>query len=122
MYTTTEKYGMVINGDDTFNQAVSDLKETGTVVLDWGDEDGTLFNILLAFKPARHGCGGGVVDDYGDKLWVGIAGKGCFAFTVTDKFVSPDYVAEKFGLRGVNPTTIKLSELLTAIRKGLSNE
>lgn len=118
MYTT-DKYGMVINGDDTVAQAVADLQASGTVVLDWGDQDGTMFNILLSYKPARHGCGGGMVDGSGDKLWVGIAGKGCFAFAVSDGFLAPDYIGEKLDVDGAL-TTLALSYLLTGIRKGLS--
>lgn len=119
MYTT-DKYGMVINGEDTFAQAVADLKADGTVVVDWGDQDGTMFNILLSYKPARYGCGGGMVDGSGDKLWVGIAGKGCFAFTVGTDIIAPDYIGKKFKLGGVDVTTKALSVLLTEIRKGLS--
>lgn len=120
MTYTTDKYGVIINDDDTYTQAVSDLVADGTVVLNWGDQDGTLLNILLAYKPKREGHMGGVIDSGPNKLWVGIAGYGTYAFaTGTAQPLTPDYVAEKFGMRGVNPTTVALADLLSAIRRKL---
>lgn len=116
----TDAHGVIINGKGTYAQAVSDLTAHGTVVLNWGDQDGTLLNILLSYSPTRHGYAGGLIDGEPNKLWVGIAGYGTYAFAtcVTDP-LHPIYIAEKFKMRGVNPTTEGLGDLLTAIRTRL---
>ena len=117
----TDKYGVIINGEGTYAQVVADLKRTGTVVLSWGDQDGTLLQIMLSYNPPRLGYEGGLIDYQGDKLWVGIAGYNAYAFTVgLGQDLVPVYIAEKFGMRGVNPTTLGLADLFTAIRKGLA--
>lgn len=116
----TDKYGVIINGAQTFAQAYADLAEYGTIVLNWGDQDGTLLNILLSFNPIREGHMGGLIDSGPSKLWVGIAGYGTYAFaTGTSQDLVPTYIAEKFGMRGDNPTTRGLGVLLSEIRKGL---
>jgi hypothetical protein len=120
MYDVDE-YGVIINGEGTYAQAVDDLKKTGTVVLSWGDQDGTLLQIMLSYNPPRLGYKGGLIDYDSTKLWVGIAGYNAYAFTVgLSQELVPVYIAEKFGMRGENPTTVKLAEMLTAIRRRLS--
>ena len=120
MYDVDE-YGVIINGEGTYAQAVDDLKKTGTVVLSWGDQDGTLLQIMLSYNPPRLGYKGGLIDYDSTKLWVGIVGYAAYAFTVgLSQELVPVYIAEKFGMRGENPTTVKLAEMLTAIRRRLS--
>lgn len=115
----TDSYGQIINGPDTYAQAAADLR-AGPVALDWTDQDGTLLNILLVLDPPRHGPGGGIIGTGTGKLWVSIAGKGLYAFVVSDGYLAPDYVGEKFKLGSINPTTAALALLLTEIRKELA--
>lgn len=116
----TDKYGMIINGPETYSATARLLRQAQPVVLNWGDQDGTMLNILLTYNPIRIGAPGGKIDNgLPHKLWVGVAGMGTYAFAVGD-YIDPGYVGEKIGFRGVNPTTIALADLLSGIGKELA--
>lgn len=114
MIYTKDEYGQIVNGPSTFEQAALDAVERGSVVLNWTDEQGSLLNILLAFDPTRVGAPGGLVDPGPGKLWVGIAGHGCFGFSTSAGYVSPDYATEKLGVRGA--TAEAVAQLVTEVR------
>lgn len=119
MYDTDE-YGAIVNGHNTFRTAAWDCHERGHVSLNWTDERGTLLNVLLSFSPTRVGTPGGMVDTGPSKLWVGVAGHGCFAFSVGQRvFTAPDYVTEKLGVRGA--TAMKLADLITGVRVDIAD-
>lgn len=109
--------GIVVNHIDTYGQAARDLVKHGSIVLNWTDSRGSLFNVLMSYSPPRYGAQGGIVDGSGSKLWVAVAGKGAYAFnTGSDSayYVAPDYVSEKLGIApGSAPA---LSELVSHIR------
>lgn len=111
---TTDKDGYVHNGADTFRCAALDVIHRNHVVLTWTDQLGTILNILLSYAPTRVGPGGGVVDNGPAKLWVGIAGKGCFAFGMERSFLHESYISEKLGVTGA--TAYALAVLITSIR------
>ena len=117
----TETYGSIINGPGTYEQLAFDLLERGHVVLNWTDGRSTLYNILLSYAPTRMGTPGGIVDNAGFKLWVGIAGKGLFAFSLTSGTLAPDYIAEKLNVSSL-VTATKVAELITGAMHALVKE
>ena len=117
LYTTD--HGLICNGDDTYRCAALDLINRNHIVLNWTDRYGSALNILLSYSPTRVGTPSGLVDAGPHKLWVGVAGHGCFAFDVRTTHIHPDYVAEKLGVRGT--TASALATLLTEIRGAIAN-
>ena len=114
-----DAYGAIVNGQDTYRWAATFVRK-GPVVLNWTDGQGTLYNILLALDPVRFGTPGGLVDNGTFKLWVGIAGRGCFGFGALGGFVSPEYAAEKLGIPMFDATLV--AELVTGIRLALTDQ
>ena len=116
MYNThdTLDRSLVVNGPLTYESAAFDLTIRGHVVLNWTDRDGTVLNILMCFAPTTVGDACGVVDSGPAKLWVGVAGKGCFAFAVDGGYVDASYVTEK--LRVTGSTAIHLGTLIGNVR------
>lgn len=115
----TDQYGYICNGVGTTATAVIDLMERGPVVLNWTDCEGSVMNLLLDFDPTRVGHEGGPVDAGPGKLWVGVAGYGCYAFGIGR--VGPlvaDYISEKLGVRSRLTSQI-LGDLITDIRNAL---
>ena len=113
--------GLITNGEGTAEQAALDLMERGAVVLNWTDGDGTVFNIVLTYAPTRMGTTTGLIDGMPSKLWVGVAGYGCYAFTVAPSDNNPlvgGYISEKFKIRSI-PTAATLADLLTDVRDEL---
>ena len=114
-----DKDEQIINGPKTTAAVTAELRSRNTVVLNWTDQEGTLMNVLLAFNAARVGAAGGQVDSKPNKLWAGIAGRGCFAFAVGGGELHPGYVGEKLGIYAAG-TAIPLAELLTDVRTALA--
>jgi len=114
-----DPYGYICNGVGTTATAARDLLDRGPIVLNWTDCEGTVLNILLDFDPTRVGHHGGPVDGGPGKLWVGVAGYGCYAFSVgrVGPLVS-DYISEKLGIRSQLTSQI-LGDLITVIRTQL---
>lgn len=115
---TTDSHGYITNGEDTYRCAALDVVSRGHLVLNWTGRDGTVLNILLSYSPARFGTPGGVVDDQPGKLWVGVAGHGCFGFAVRQGFLHPDYIAEKLKVRGT--TALNVALLLDKVRNNIA--
>lgn len=115
------RHGEVVNGEGTFYQAACDMTERGRVVLNWTDRLGTLLNILLTYDPTRVGAPGGIVDSGPGKLWVGVAGHGCFGFGAGTGYVTSEYLAEKLGFRSsADPTVRALADLVTGVREQIA--
>lgn len=115
-----DNFGCIVNGEGTYRTVALDLRRH-PVVLNWTDGRGTLYNVLLALDPVRFGAPGGLVDTAGRKLWVGIAGRGCFGFGATGGFCSPKYASEKLGLTSMVDAE-GIAELVTGIRAVLGQE
>lgn len=115
----TDTWGYVMNGLGTAGEAAIDLIERGPLVLNWTDGEGTVMNVLLDYAPTRIGKDGGPIDNGPGKLWVGVAGYGCSAFSVGH--VGPlvaEYISEKLGVRS-HLTAQILGDLITDIRSAL---
>lgn len=108
----------IVNGQGTYHRVAEDLVRN-SVVLNWTDGRGTLYNILLTLDPVRFGAPGGLVDSGNYKLWVGIAGRGCFGFAALGGLVSPEYAAEKLGISSMVDAEA-VAELVTGIRNAIA--
>ena len=117
---TTDEHGLVCNGEDTYRCAALDMRYRHQVVLNWTDQRGTALNIHLAYGPTRVGTLAGMIDGGPNKMWVGVAGHGCWAFEVQPGHLHADYIAEKLKVRGA--TAIAVAELLDNIRRELAVE
>jgi hypothetical protein len=120
-YYDRDAYNCIVNGQGTYDTAAFDLIQRGPVVLNWTDGRGTLYNILLALDPVRFGAPGGLVDTGPYKLWVGIAGRGCFGFGALGGFCSPEYASEKLGIDSMVDAEL-IAELVTGIRAALAED
>lgn len=116
LYSTDEN-GLVCNGGDTYRCAALDLNSRNHVVLNWTDTEGTVLNILLSYAPTRIGLTAGLVDGGPHKLWVGVAGHGCWGFEVQPGYLHGSYIEEKLKVRGT--TAFILAVLLDNIRREL---
>ena len=113
----TNDHGFIVNAEGTYRRAAADLCRRHAISLNWTDDEGTLYNVLLAADVRRYGTIGGMVDNSPGKLWVGVVGKGCFGFSSAGSYLSADYVAEKLNLP--TATAVKMAELLTGVRAHL---
>lgn len=111
------EYGEIINGPGTYEAAAFDLIERGHVVLNYIDQRGSLFNVLLSYAPTRVGAPGGLVDE-GPKLWVGIAGKGLMGFRLGDRDIAWPYVSEKLDIMGGSAQPV--AELINNVLSNLA--
>ena len=50
-----DKWGEVINGEETFEQIAKDLIETGKCIIGWTDEGVDHRDILFTYKPKKYG-------------------------------------------------------------------
>ena len=115
----TSDRSLVVNGPRTYESAAYDLTLRGHVVLNWTDREGTALNILMCYAPTTVGDTCGVIDSGPAKLWVGVAGRGCFAFAIDGGYVDASYVAEKLRVNGTTATYVGtlIGNVRTAIAK-----
>ena len=108
-----DKYGEIINGEETYIEIAKKLKKGKSVIIGWTDEEYTHLDILFtggAYKEDGNYLQRGL---RGRELFVSIMSIGAFGFDV-DVLKSSGYVAEKLNLRG-QPTLDKFTELLNGI-------
>ena len=111
---TQNEYGEIYNGEDTYQEIIHYLNESGRFLIGWTDQLGTHFDILFVNTCSYEGTNkqGGIRPR--SDLFVSIMRIGCFAFEI-GKTSHPSYYGEKLGL-GDNATTEKLTELINEIR------
>ena len=106
-----EKYGEVINGENTYKTIAKNLKNGKSVIVGWTDEEGTHFDILFSLNVVKEGpLQGGL---RWNDLFVSIMKIGAFGFLIGSEKHS-GYIGEKLNL-GDNITTEKLTELINGI-------
>lgn len=106
-----DKYGEIINGENTYKEIACQIKNGRSVIIGWTDEEYTHFDILFTLNVIKEGFlhGGLRWND----LFVSVMRKGAFGF-LTDSKKDSGYIGEKLGL-GNNVTTEKLTELINGI-------
>lgn len=117
MSYTKDGYGVVFNSDDTYAEAAKDLNLGGSVVLGWTEQQGTHMDVLLSL-PSAIGPSNRL-DNNWPKLFVGVVGKGLYAFSVSTSELHPNYIAEKLGFDSPNVTAVALTELINGVLKAL---
>ena len=104
------KYGEVINGEQTYNMIANHLALKVPIGIAWTDELGThydiIFNMGVAFIEGNFQGGLKSTD-----LFVSIMHKTAWGFKPTIKY--GDYIQEKLGIRG--ETGEKLKELINGV-------
>lgn len=112
-----DKYGEIINGQDTYKTIADKLKIGKSVIIGWTDEECTHLDILFT---------GGAYKEYsnylqrglrGNELYVSIISIGTFGFDISGE-KSSGYIEEKLNIHG-QPTIDKLTELINEIIKEL---
>lgn len=111
-----DKYGEIINGNETYLEIANKLKEGQSVIIGWTDEKYTHLDLLFNYKTYKRGMLQRGLR--GNELYVSIIGLGAFGFDVKDKEIHEGYISEKLNIRG-EPTVIKLAELINGIIKEL---
>lgn len=110
-----DKYGEIINGDETYKEIKKTLERGHSIIIGWTDEKGTHYDILFTDNSVSiedNSLQGGLK---GNELFVSIIRKGAFGFRKKSE-ISPDYIAEKLNISSIS-TSIKLTELIENILK-----
>lgn len=111
-----DTYGEIINGEDTYREIATDLRESGRCLVGWTDQDSTHLDILFVYRSPKYGTVQGGVQ--GSDLFVSIMRRGAFGFSVSEPDTAPAYYDEKLG-GGLNATSIQLAALVNGVKKAL---
>ena len=120
----TDEYGCVLNGPETYNGIAALLREHGSCIVPWTDEEGTQFDILFNVfrvpeQMVSHGLGliqGGLNSR---DLFISIMRVGAFAFEREKTDTHASYYAEKLRIPAGGHTSEKLAELFNQVKLSL---
>ena len=113
------KYGEIINGEDTYFAIAKHLMEGESVGIGWTDEDSTHFDIIFTLGINKYGLfqGGIKFDD----LFVSIIGWSSYGFK-TDGIKLGGYIQEKLRLSNYDILGEKVKELINGVIECLNKE
>lgn len=111
-----DTYGEIINGEDTYREIVTDLRESGRCLIGWTDQNGTHLDILFVYRSPIYGTVQGGLK--GSDLFVSIMRRGAFGFESENADTAPAYYDEKLG-GGLHSTSIPLAELINGVKTAL---
>lgn len=108
----------VVEGPDTCKSVARELKQSGSVIVGWNDQEMTHHDILFTLRPRHFGNiqGGLRPEGY---LFVSVIRMGAFAFNLTREApLMPDYVDGKLGGLGT-PVRERLTALINGVMENL---
>ncbi len=115
-YFDRDESGNIINGAGTYAELGKALFYGDPApIFSWSDGEGTILDVALVWKsqqltPLQHGRNAGT------HLFVSVMDHGAAGFDISNgQWKSPDYIGEKLGLGGYNPTTRGLSDLINGV-------
>lgn len=117
--------GNVVNGEGTYRELGLKLfYDNPPPVLPWSDEQGVVLDLLLVYGADELGRLSGGQDGFTGLMVCTLNSARSFCFQLQDEtgqrlVKSPDYVGEKLGLGGYNPTTTRLAELVNGVAQEL---
>lgn len=111
-----DKWGEVINGEETYKKIAEELTEGGKVIIGWTDQKYDHRDILFTYEPTHLGgtLQGGLKWCY---LYVSIIGFSCNGFLIkrkTNNRKYNDYLMEKLRLND-NPCNNKVCDLINGV-------
>lgn len=117
----TDKYGEIINHNDTFQEIARALNFKGSCLIGWTDEHMTHFDILFTYKQGGIPTFGGQIQGGigGSDLFVSIMRIGAFAFEINNRDTAWGYYNEKLS-REINfgeVTGQKIADLINGVKK-----
>jgi len=115
-----DKYNTIINSKETYEMIAFRLKNYGSFLMAWTDEDGTQFDILFTVEPNFeiqniHLIQRGIKRT---DLFVSIMGIGACGFKIENDNTHGGYYAVKLNFRG-GKTPKKVGELINGVMKAL---
>lgn len=113
------KYGEVINGNETYKTIAKYLTYGESALIGWTDEADTHYDILFNYNALSAGFTQGGIK--GDDLFISIMRVGAFGFKTDDK-KCPGYIAEKLFNGRLDKSVEKVTELINGVIKELNNE
>ena len=108
----TDKWGEVINGEETYRTIVEELRDKNSVIIGWTDEEYTHFDLYFSLENTNK-YGSLQRGIKGTDLFVGIVDHSFYGFK-TDSTKHESYISEKLRL-GENTTSRKVAELINGI-------
>lgn len=111
-----DESGLVVNGENTYQEVATKLWENRVHFVPWSDELGARYDLWLSFGGEQAGeLGNGL--NAGTHLFVGVlAMGGAFGFDLTNgQWKSPGHIGEKLHMGGDNLTTRKLAHFLNGV-------
>lgn len=111
-----DKYGEIINGEDTYRIIADELMEGKSVIIGWTDQGCDHRDILFTFIPQKHGTLQRGLN-FPSHLYVSIIDFSCMGFLVendTDNRKYPSYIKEKLRLND-NSCDDKICELINGV-------
>ena len=117
-----DKYGEVINGNETYKTIANELKKHGSCIIGWTDQEYDHRDILFTWKPTHLGGNlqRGLRWTY---LFISIMDFSCMGFLIennTDNTKHETYILEKLKLKE-NHCDIKICELVNGVITAIDN-
>lgn len=118
-----DKYGEVINGENTYSVIADKLKKCKSVIIGWTDEGYDHRDILFTIKPYKEGTLQRGLN-WNSHLYVSIMDFSCMGFLIesrTDNRKDKGYIMGKLRLND-NPCNNKICELINGVIEYLDKE
>lgn len=117
-----DKYGEVINGNETYKTIANELKKHGSCIIGWTDQGCDHRDILFTWRPTHLG---GVLQRglRWTYLFISIMDCSCMGFLIerrTDNTKHPEYIKEKLHLND-NCCDNKICDLVNGVIHELDN-
>ena len=111
-----DKYGEIINGEDTYRIIADELMEGKSVIIGWTDQGCDHRDILFTLRPQKYGTLQRGLN-FSSHLYISIMDFSCMGFLIendTDNRKYPSYIKEKLRLND-NSCDDKICELINGV-------
>ena len=111
-----DKYGEIINGNETYSVIADKLINGKSVIIGWTDEGCDHRDILFTLRPQKYGTLQRGLN-FSSHLYISIMDFSCMGFLIesdTDNIKHPSYIKEKLRLND-NSCDDKICELINGV-------
>lgn len=109
-------FGEIINGEQTYKEIAKTLKEKGSCIIGWTDQEYDHRDILFTYKPKKYGTLQRGLN-WNSHLYISIIDSSCMGFLLeskTDNKKHNGYIMEKLRLHD-NSCDLKICELINGV-------